>query len=400
MDSFGRLAALAMNRIEDGALSTGTVDDLAADIGISSRHLRRVIESQYGVSPIELAQTHRLLMAKQLLTDSNLPLTEVALASGFASLRRFNALFSERYRMNPSELRKSGRAKDFVDADAIVCHLGYRAPYDWDSILTFLAGRACADVELVRDGMYLRTVEIGKHAGWLSVQPCNNKNVIAVHISHSLAPVLLNVIARVKRLFDLEANPMLVESQLGELAEGAPGLRVAGAFDGLEVAVRAILGQQVSVKAASSLAGRLAALLGRKIETPWDDVFLLSPTAEALAGASVEQITSLGIISSRAASIIELAKAVQKGELRLEPGMDLEATHAKLQSIPGIGEWTAEYIAMRCLAWPDAFPHSDLGIKKALGTTSKREILEASEQWRPWRSYAAMHLWKTLEKVK
>jgi AraC family transcriptional regulator of adaptative response / DNA-3-methyladenine glycosylase II len=226
------------------------------------------------------------------------------------------------------------------------------------------------------------------------------KHAIIVHVSHSLAPVLLNVIARIKRLFDLQANPMLVESQLGALAVASPGLRVPGAFDGLEVAVRAILGQQVSVKAASSLAGRVAKLLGQEIETPHDDLYLLSPTADALAGASLDDIASLGIIAARANSIIELAKAVSGGALSLEPGIEFDATIEKLKSVPGIGEWTAEYIAMRCLAWPDAFPHSDLGIKKALGRSTKKEIIEASEQWRPWRSYAAMHLWKSLEKVK
>lgn len=398
VDAVSRLASAAMSRIEDGALSAGTVDDLALEMGISSRHLRRVIESEYGVSPIELAQTQRLLVAKRLLTDTKLPLTEVALASGFASVRRFNALFLERYRMNPSQLRKARDSKS--DNESFVCELAFRPPYDWQSMLGFLKPRACPGVEYVDATRYMRTVCSGKHAGWLVVEQCRDRDVIRVTISNSLAPALLHVIARIKRLFDLQAAPALVESHLGELARRHPGLRVPGAFDGVEVAVRAILGQQVSVKGATVLAGRVAALLGTPIETPFPELNLLSPSVEALANADVRELKSLGMVGSRAETIVALAGAAHNRALSLEPGADVEKTVSVLKSIAGIGDWTAEYVSMRCLAWPDAFPYSDLGIKKALGLTSKTAILASVEKWRPWRSYAAMHLWKSLDYIE
>ncbi len=397
VDAVSRLAALAMSRIEDGALSRGSVDQLAQEMGISSRHLRRVIESEYGVSPVELAQTQRLLVAKRLLTDTSLPLSEIVLASGFSSVRRFNALFLARYRMNPSKLRKSQATK--IETDTFVCALGFRDSYDWQSILNFLKIRACPGIEYIVEGKYMRTVSSGKYIGWISVEQNKSKDLIEVTVSNSLAPALLHVIARVKRLFDLQAAPSIVENHLGPLAMKSPGLHVPGAFDGLEVAVRAILGQQVSIKGASVLAGRVAGLFGRSITTPFPQLSLVTPTAQALANSSVWALSNLGIIGSRAACIVELARAVETGALSLEPGSDVVRTTARLNQIAGIGDWTAEYIAMRCLAWPDAFPYSDLGIKKALGLTNEKAILEISEKWRPWRSYAAMHLWKSLEKA-
>jgi AraC family transcriptional regulator, regulatory protein of adaptative response / DNA-3-methyladenine glycosylase II len=397
VDAVSRLAALAMSRIEDGALSKGSVDQLAEEMGISSRHLRRVIEGEYGVSPVELAQTQRLLVAKRLLTDTSLSFSEIALASGFSSVRRFNALFLERYRMNPSQLRKSRATK--IETDTFVCGLAFRDSYDWQSILNFLKIRACPGVEFIDEQKYMRTVSSDKHSGWISVELNKTKGIIEVTVSNSLAPVLLHVIARVKRLFDLQAAPSIVESHLGRLAKQSPGLHVPGAFNGLEVAVRAILGQQVSVKGASVLAGRAASLLGKPVATPFPELNLLTPTAQAMANSSVWALNKLGIIGSRAASILELARVVENGSLSLEPGADVVRTTTQLNHIAGIGDWTAEYIAMRCLAWPDAFPYSDLGIKKALGMTNEKAILEVSEKWRPWRSYAAMHLWKSLEKA-
>jgi len=395
VDASGRIAALAMSRIEDGALSMGGVDELAQEMGISSRHLRRIIEAEYGVAPIELAQTKKLLTAKLLLTDTNLPLATVALASGFSSIRRFNTLFLERYRMNPTQIRKSGAAK--TADDSFVCALAYREPYDWQSILSFLKARACRGVEFVDETKYMRTVSSGAHTGWLSVERNNAKDAVLVTVSNSLAPMLYQIIARVKRLFDLHCAPEIIDKHLGKLAISHPGLRVPGAFDGTEVAVRAILGQQVSVKGASVLAGRLVKLLGKSIVTPFPELNLLTPTSAELARAEAADIAALGIIGARAKTIVALAKAIDRGDLLLEAGAEVTRSTISLKAIHGIGEWTADYIAMRCLAWPDAFPVSDLGIKKALKLESKRSIVEAAEKWRPWRSYAAMHLWKSLE---
>ncbi len=395
VDSVSRLASIALNRIEDGALADLGLEGLSAEMGISSRHLRRVIESEFGVPPIQIAQTQRLLLAKRLLTDTSLPITEIAFASGFSSVRRFNALFLERYNLNPTQLRK--RVKEHK-TPYLVCEVGYREPFDWQGLLAFFAGRACPGVEVVRDDTYIRTASFGKHSGWLAIRQNREKRTFSIQISTSLAPVLLSVVARCKRMLDTQADPALISASLGELAEGHEGLRVPGAFSGFDLALRAILGQQVSVKAASTLHGRIAEKFGAPVETPYVGLNRLAPTAEALSKLVADDLSGLGITGSRITSILALAKAVASGGLTLEPGQDVEQTSAKLKELPGIGDWTSEYVAMRALSWPDAFPYSDLGIKKALGLKNDKQIIEHAERYRPWRSYAAMHLWKSLEK--
>lgn len=396
VDAVSRLASIALNRIEDGAMTELGIEGLATEMGISSRHLRRVIESEFGVSPIQIAQTQRLLLAKRLLTDTNLPITEIAFASGFSSLRRFNALFLERYHLNPTQLRK--RVKEHK-TPYLVCEVVYREPYDWPAMLSFLEGRACPGVEMVEGDTYFRTASFGKHSGWVAINKNPKRSTFLIQISTSLAPVLLNVVARCKRMLDTQADPALIAGSLGSLAGGRPGLRVPGAFGGFDLAVRAILGQQVSVKAASTLHGRIAQRFGAEIDTPYSALNRSAPNAESLAKLSVEDLSGLGITGSRITTILALARAVASGYLSLEPGQDVEQTSSKLKTLPGIGDWTAEYVAMRALSWPDAFPYSDLGIKKALGLKNDKQIIEYAERFRPWRSYAAMHLWKSLEKV-
>ena len=399
IDAGDRLAGAAAGRIEEGALTEGSVADLARELGVGERHLRRVIAREFGVSPVQLAQTQRLLLAKRLLTDTDLSIGEIAFASGFSSLRRFNALFRERYRLNPTRLRKSRPAG--TAPDTLVCEIGYKPPLDWEALLTFLVSRASCGVEAWDEGRYLRTVQIGERRGWLAAAPCPNplapdRPTLRVELSATLAPVLRPVLTRVKRLFDLAADPVVIAAHLGPLAETRPGLRVPGAFDGFEMAVRAILGQQVSVKAASTLAGHFAAAFGDPLETPFVALTHLAPTARRVAGEEPAALIALGILPTRAHSILALARAVTEGRIRLEPGGDVEAAMSKLQALPGIGEWTAQYIALRALGWPDAFPHTDLGIMTALGEKNPKRILEMADRWRPWRSYAAMHLWKSL----
>jgi AraC family transcriptional regulator of adaptative response / DNA-3-methyladenine glycosylase II len=251
---------------------------------------------------------------------------------------------------------------------------------------------------LIDEYKYMRTMAIDDATGWLCVTSSEKPYALQVTLSYSLAPKFLQVLARLKRLFDLQARPELIEQQLGALASNHPGLRLPGASDSFEVAIRAILGQQVSVKAASSFAGRLAKRFGRELSTPFPELSLLSPQPSALASAKVEDIFALGIMPARAQTIISFARSYSAGKLDLQPGADYESTVAKLVSLPGIGQWTAAYIAMRCLAYPDAFPHDDLGIKKALGLSSKKAMLLEAEKYRPWRAYAAMHMWKSLEK--
>jgi AraC family transcriptional regulator of adaptative response / DNA-3-methyladenine glycosylase II len=395
VDTVSRLAAEAASRIEDGILTAAGVDGLAAGLGITARHLRRVVVQEFGVTPIELAQTHRLLLAKRLLTDTDLPVIEVAYASGFASLRRFNALFKERYRLNPTGLRK-GQPHQGAQ-QLLVCDLAYRPPLDWPPLLGFLAARAIAGVEWIDGPRYRRTVAFGEHRGWIAIEPVAERAIVRVAVAPALAPVLPQVLAAVKRLCDLLAPPQQIAAQLGPLAAAHPGLRVPGAFDGFEVGVRAILGQQVSVKAASTLAARFAAAFGAPISTPHPELCVLAPAAERVAAALPEEITALGITRGRAEAILALARSVAAREIVLEPGVDVDGVIARLQNLPGIGEWTAQYIALRALAWPDAFPHGDLGIRRALGETDPHRVLARSEAWRPWRAYAAMHLWKSLE---
>lgn len=395
VDANSRLAARAAIRIEAGALSVGSVAKLAAELGVTDRHLRRVFQTEFGVSPIELAQTQRLLLAKRLLTDTNLPIIEVAFASGFASLRRFNHLFQERYRLNPTALRK---ARLMTPAPEILsCDLAYRPPYDWHALVQFLIGHASASVEALDGNRYVRTIAIGNHKGWIAAAPLSNRDILRVEVSAGLAPVLLPLLNRVKFLFDLDASPDLVAAQLGDIAKAHPGLRVPGALNGYEMAVRAVLGQQISVQAATTLSGRFATAFGEPIETPFPRLARLTPTPERVAQAEPEELIALGIIRARAKTILGLSQAVADGEIVLESGGDAEQTMTALKALPGIGEWTAQYIAMRALAYPDAFPHTDLGLYKALNERNPKRVLELSERWRPWRAYAAMHLWKSLE---
>lgn len=391
VDAIAAWARAAVRRIEDGALTEQSVPELAEELGISDRHLRRVIQHEFGVSPVELAQTHRLLTAKRLLTDTRLPLGEVALASGFSSVRRFNALFSERYRLTPTHIRKKGKPEDTV-----TCELPYRPPLDWKWLIDFVGFRACCGVE-ARDGdSYLRTVSLKNHKGWIRVGHHPTKNALKVEMSEDLAHVLPEVLTRVKRIFDLHAEPQTIVEALGPLAAENPGLRIPGAFDGFELAVRAILGQQVSVQAACVIAGRFMQAFGEPIETAFPALNKIAPTPARIAQLEPETIAEQGIIKSRAKAIVALAQKVAAKEIVLRPGVDVDATIEKLCQVPGIGPWTAHYVAMRALGYPDAFPHGDVALKKALGASTEKDVLCAGENYRPWRAYAAIHLWHSL----
>lgn len=445
VDAVGNLARRAAARIEAGALNDGgDVERLARDLRISSRQLRRAIGREFGVSPVELAQTNRLLLAKRLLAETGLSMIDVALASGFASVRRFNALFREHYGLAPSQIRRSRRA---VDAGGSVrLTLAYRPPFAWRPLLEFLAARGATGVECTTAERYSRTVCIGKTRGWLHVGAIKGRNALAVELSTSLMRVLPEVLPRLRNLFDLAARPDVIDAhlssclpaplgriasflpsppgrrvgdesngqalpaplpegegrvadsmcaaRLGESIARTPGLRVPGAFDGFELAVRAILGQRVSVAAATTLAGRLAAAFGESVETPFPCLNRLCPTPERLAEVESSKIARLGISAPRARSISELARLVAEGRICLEPGTSARCVMEALQEIPGIGEWTANYIAMRALRWPDAFPHGDLGLLRGAGMTSATRLRRAAEAWRPWRAYAAMYLWR------
>ncbi len=400
IDSANRIASSAAQRIEAGALNETGIDELAAEFGVSSRQLRRVVKRELGVTPTELAQTQRLLLAKHLLTDSALPAIEIAFASGFSSVRQFNALFRERYGLSPTALRRSQSSR--TAEQALTVRLGFRPPMAWPLLLKFLADRAIPGVESVEANRYWRATQIGHSKGWINVERAEGANALRVEVSLSLSRHLPSLLARVKNLFDLDAHPQLIEARLGEderLRETAPlrpGLRLPGAFDGFEMSMRAVLGQQISVAAARTIAGRITEAFAEPVETPNPRLNRASVSAASLAQAGVADLTRFGLTGKRAECLIALARAVAEGEVKLEPGVDVEATIERLKELPGIGDWTAQYIAMRALRWPDAFLHSDLGVRKALGETSSKRILEIAERWRPWRAYALMRLWNGL----
>jgi len=398
VDATSRLAQAAASMMEDRTLDEEGLDSVAVRLGITDRHLRRAFGAEFGVSPVEFAQTQRLLLAKRLLTDTVLPVTEVAFASGFGSVRRFNALFKQRYRLQPGQLRRHAPASGV--SDVLNFELSFRPPYDWPAVSAFLAARSVAGVEAVADGCYRRTARVAadgrQHRGWIEVALSQKKPALRVSVSASLAKVLPPVLSRVKSLMDLACHPAEVAQVLGVLAKRHPGLRVPGAFDGFEVAVRAILGQQVSVAAARTVAGRFAAAFGDPLETPFASLTTIFPEAKKIAELPYGRIARLGMPGARARTIVALARAVADGGLVLMPNADIEATLDRLRALPGVGEWTAQYIAMRALAWPDAFPHTDLVVRKALGESDARKVLAAGEAWRPWRAYAVMHLWNSL----
>jgi AraC family transcriptional regulator of adaptative response / DNA-3-methyladenine glycosylase II len=401
VDTVGRTARLAAARIEAGALNgEGGLETLAKEFGLSSRQLRRVVRKELGASPVELAQTARLLLAKRLLAESRLPVIRVAFTSGFESVRRFNALFRSHYGLTPTRVRRAAPAA--LSRDCFRLTLAYRPPFAWGPLLRFLASRATAGVEAVADNSYLRTVHMAGRDGWITVEPVPGRNALAVQLAAALTPVLPAVLGRLRDLFDLNARPDIIgahlsaDPRLAPLVARRPGLRAPGAFDGFELAVRAVLGQRISVKAATTLAGRLAAAYGEPVETPFPALNRLTPSAERLAAADESALCALGITAARATCLIALARAVVAKRTVLEPGPDPEPVIGRLQECPGIGEWTAQYIALRALRWPDAFPAGDLGLLKAAGAASPRALRTASAAWRPWRAYAAMHLWESL----
>jgi AraC family transcriptional regulator of adaptative response / DNA-3-methyladenine glycosylase II len=374
-------------------LDEGSTEDLAARLGVGARHLRRLFVRHVGAPPIAVAQTRRLLFAKTLIDQTPLPLAEIALASGFGSIRRFNAAFQRVYSRPPSEFRRW--AKPVGDA-GLTISLAYRPPFDWKGLLDFLALRATPGVEVVEGCRYSRTISLGECSGWFSIEP-DTGCTLRLRIAFADARWLFEIIDRVRRLFDLDADPNVIASHLAAdplLANSVqhhPGLRVPGCWDGFELAVRAVLGQQITVKAASTLAGRIAAEFGGMLEAG-PNLGHLFPRPEQLAGAPLERV---GLTAARATTVRALASAVVTGQVSLDRVALPEKVITELRRLPGIGDWTAQYISMRALGEPDAFPAGDLGLRKAVGA-SPEELIRRAESWRPWRAYAAMHLWQGL----
>ena len=375
-----------------------SVAGLAARLGVSDRHLRRVFEAELGVSPMDWLQTRRLLAAKQLLADTRLPVAQVALAAGFASLRRFNAAFAAQYRMSPTALRRDG--SEAKPGDGIAVTLGYRPPYDVREMLQFLQQRGIAGVEQIDVAAHTvaRTLRLDDDTcGWVACRFEPEQHRVQVRVADSLAPQLPRVIARVRAWLDLDADPAAIHAVLGADFPALAGLRVPGTLDGLELAVRAVVGQQVTVAAARTLTTRLVERFGTPLATPIDGLTRLFPSPAALAAASGDELGQLGLVRQRQAAIHALAQAVSSGQISLHAGADVAATMDALKALPGIGAWTADYIALRALRWPDAFPSGDMALQKALAPEGQRLTARAAEsraeRWRPWRAYAVIRAW-------
>lgn len=409
MDSSQVLAQHAA-RMLDAAAREGratSVAEVAGQLGVTDRHLRRIFTEAHGVAPIDYLNTQRLLLAKQLLTDTRLPVTQVALASGFGSVRRFNAAFLQRYRLQPTALRREAveGATAPADDDALTLRLAWRPPYDIDGVLRYFGQRALKGVESV-DGLALRrSISIGhggtEHRGWFEARFVPERHEVHLRLAPTLAPVAGHVAQRVRQGLDLDADPSLIDPVLSQgLAQLPPiaGIRVPNGFDGFEIAARVVLGQQVTVAAARTLVQRLVDRFGAPVESPWGDaVSRCFPGAAAIAQADPEVIGKLGIVRQRVRALKALAQAVHADGLALHRGAPLAPTLARLQALPGIGPWTVQLIALRALAWPDAFPASDIGVLNALGSRDVAAAEAASQAWRPWRAYAVMRLWRTLE---
>ena len=375
-----------------------SVAGLAARLGVSDRHLRRVFEAELGVSPMDWLQTRRLLAAKQLLADTRLPVAQVALAAGFASLRRFNAAFAAQYRMSPTALRRDG--SEAKPGDGIAVTLGYRPPYDVREMLQFLQQRGIAGVEQIDVAAHTvaRTLRLDDDTcGWVACRFEPEQHRVQVCVAEALAPQLPRVIARVRAWLDLDADPAAIHAVLGADFPALAGLRVPGTLDGFELAVRAVVGQQVTVAAARTLTTRLVERFGTPLATPIDGLTRLFPSPAALAAASGDELGQLGVVRQRQAAIHALAQAVSSGQIRLHAGADVAATMDALKALPGIGAWTADYIALRALRWPDAFPAGDVALQKALSPDGQRLTARAAEgraeRWRPWRAYAVIRAW-------
>jgi AraC family transcriptional regulator of adaptative response / DNA-3-methyladenine glycosylase II len=392
----------ALALIEAGGLDEADVEGLANRLGVGARQLRRLFHRHVGASPIAVAQTRRVLLAKQLIHETSLPMTEVALASGFNSVRRFNETFQQMFGRSPATLRRI-RDKTRREAGALSVRLAYRPPYDWEAMLSFLRARAIPGVEVVSDTIYRRTIALGGNSGVISVAPAD-KNRVHVLVRFPDMAALPQIIARVRRVFDLAADPDMIgahlalDPALAPLVAARPGLRVPGAWDGFELAVRAIFGQQITVPAATKLLGRLVEAHGVLLPAASKDFEGLSHLFPSPARLAAVDIAALGMPKARAMAVTSLAQAISADPTIFSRGASLEQTIAKLRSLPGIGEWTAQYIAMRELREPDAFPAADIGLLRAMATgdcsrPSPAELLSRAEAWRPWRAYAALHLW-------
>ena len=385
----------ALHYISEGCLDTGSVEDLALRLGMGGRHLTRLFEDHLGAAPIAIAQTRRVHFARNLIEQTDLPMARIALAAGFGSVRRFNVLVKQVFRATPTQLRQRAGTIS-PTGNTLVYRLAYRPPYDWTALASFLEGRAIPGVELVTPESYRRTIDVNGKSGVLEVSPVAGKDHLLLSVSLQDLDGVIDLVSRVRRMFDCSAAPAVIgdhlaaDPLLAPLVRRRPGLRLPSAWDPFEMTVRAILGQQVSVAAATTISGRLVDRLGTLIAPPQEGLTHLFPSPATVAKTD---LNGLGLTTKRAETVKGFAAAVAAGRLVLDAPLGVEEFAARMVALPGIGPWTAQYVAMRALGEPDGFPASDLGLKHA---SPGVDLATRSENWRPWRSYAALHLWASL----
>lgn len=412
------LAAFERRLLGDGG-QAWSLQALAHGLGVSDRHLRRIFVQEIGVAPQAYLQTQQLLMAKRLLTDTRLPVIDVAAIAGFGSLRRFNTLWRQRYGITPTQLRRRPKALDGIarsdgaergtergprlrdPGEGFTFTLATRPPFDLTALLDFFSRRQVEGLESInaqgcRRGLLIADAQGRAHPGWIEVlaSPCATTTGLTVRVSPSLVSVIPVVLDRVRHAFDLSCRPQAIAQTLGSLASAHEGLRIPGALDGFEIAVRAIVGQQITVTQATRRVTDLVRAFGPPVDSPWPAVNRAFPSAAMLAEQTLESLSQVLQHRGRARALQTLAQEVAEGRLVLEPTGEIDAVLAALQALPGVGSWTAQYIALRALGWPDAFPHSDAGLLKALGTRDPKQALQRALIWRPYRGYAAIHLWR------
>jgi len=394
----------ALRLIGDGGLDEAGADALAARLGVGARHLRRLFDEHLGASPVQVAQSRRIHAARMLLDSTGLPITDIAYSSGFGSVRRFNTAFKAAFDCSPRDVRRAHRNGQVTEHEMpLEVRLSYRPPFHWDDLMQFFGQRALPGVETVHEGVYTRLIRHGQHTGAITARHDASRRHVVLRVAPQFAAELPEIAGRVRRLFDLQADPagvrdqLMSDSGLRPLVRRRPGLRVPGAWDPFEIAVRAIVGQQVSVAAARTICGRIVARYGEPMAGP-EGLTRLFPTPERIASA---RMNGLGLTTRRIASIRAIARAAIERAFDVTVNGSLDGTVEKLIALPGVGPWTAHYIALRALGEPDAFPTGDLGLLRAWerqtkSNVSTKDLDHAAERWRPWRAYAALHLWTSL----
>ena len=386
----------ALRLIGESGLEEGGVEALADRLGIGSRHLRRLFLKHLGATPVAVANTRRMHFAKKLIDETILPMNQIAMVAGFGSIRRFNAGIRKFFHRTPTQIRHLARQKEVQPANQYVFHLNFRPPYQWQAMLDFLAPRSMPGLEIVENGCYRRSISVSGKPGYFEVCLNPERHWLVVRIEIGDPQFLFVIVERIRKMFDLNADWSSISGTLqndpilAQKLRNEPGLRVPGCWDGFELAARAILGQQVTVKSATAMAGRLVSTFGKQFCGP-KGLTRLFPEPEVLAEARVD---SIGLTTARAATIRALARAVSDRKINFSGVVDFENFLSSLCEVPGIGKWTAQYVALRALGDPDAFPSSDLGLLRAMKMLSPHELERRSRAWRPWRAYAAMYLWR------